>query len=282
MPKIIWIASYPRSGNTWMRFALRSYLMAGQSVAQSAGEDAFETIEDVIPDFHLIARSGDTLRLNGSTPVILKTHYLPSADDMRAYRDVPGKALYLVRNPRDVMLSVARYTGVSPSVEMRARARARAWARRFLSNYGYPNWPYAIGSWPQNVAEWTDPVITRRLLPGIEPLIMRYEDLRSDPVRLFQRIVEFLELGIQVDPDRVRRAVESSSIERMRAQEDEALQLAGTGRPLAPDPVRRFVGQGLHGQSLAVLGEEIETEYQRLLQGDNEFSRCAKRFGYES
>ena len=74
MTKIIWIASYPRSGNTWTRFMLRSYLMTGGLAARDSGADSFETIENVIPDFHHIVSSGETLRLSESRPVILKTH----------------------------------------------------------------------------------------------------------------------------------------------------------------------------------------------------------------
>ena len=51
MPLISWIASYPRSGNTWTRFMLTSYLM-------NAPLTSANVIEDTIPDFHFLVKTG--------------------------------------------------------------------------------------------------------------------------------------------------------------------------------------------------------------------------------
>jgi hypothetical protein len=265
MSQISWIASYPRSGNTWMRFMLTSYLM---DAAPASGR----AIDNHVPDFHRLLRSGRLQQLlsdrtllepDNPRPVLVKTHYLPSTRSMQRCRSVAGKVVYLVRNPRDVLLSAARFTGVTPSAE------SHSWAEDFLAKRGGSMWPDLTGTWPQNVREWTSPETVRRHFPGIRLLPLRYEDVRAEPVAKLQEVLTFLNPGAVIDPDRVRRAVENSSMERMRALEE----TQGESSP-------RYVNQGLHNQSLTIFGEDVETAYKRLMDEDEDFSVCLQKFGY--
>jgi hypothetical protein len=195
---------------------------------------------------------------------------------MQQCRTVSGKSIYIVRNPRDVMLSIARYIGIVPS----QADSARGWAKKFIENRGDPNWPDVTGTWPQNVQEWASPARVRKYFPGTEVLTLRYEDLRADSVTKLHEILEFLEFP-HIDPARVRNVAESSSIEHMRALEETKL---ASRRSMARRPVdvhqRRFVGQGMHNQSLTAFGADIEDAYQRLTTEDEEFAHCVRQFGY--
>lgn len=281
MSRITWIASYPRSGDTWTRFMLTSYLM-------NIALNHQETVEELIPDFHDVVQAGrvrDLIRM-GTTmpsydaiPLLVKTHYLPSTEIMRQCGPVTANALYIVRNPRDVLLSAARYGEITPSRD----ERSREWARNFIAKRGDVSWPGLTGSWSQNVHEWTSLPTLRQHLPGIRLLVLRYEDMRSDPAGKLNEIIGFLNPDAAIDKDRVLAAAENSSMERMRELENKVF-----ARHEARDPGfsaknhRRFVGQGLHNQSLAIFGEDIEAEYERVAAEDSEFAACVKQFGYAS
>jgi len=178
--------------------------------------------------------------------------------------------------------------------------RSRAFARDVIANEGLGRTGFwsspGLGSWPENVRSWTESSSDR--FPNADVLTVRYEDLRADPVARFSEIVEFLDLGRPVDIDSIRRAVDASTLERMRELEKRSDQQGdGTRRPIHlgdrmayHDPRMKtggrggekpqFVGEGRHDQSLSILGEDIESAYQELLHGDSEFAHYAKQYGY--
>lgn len=263
-----------------MRILLVSYML------DAPLDKAFGEIEELTPDFHHLVASG-TLRsvINtgratipgiGSDSLFLKTHYLPSAAEMQQCAPLAHKAVYLVRNPRDVMISGARYMGVVPA----QTDSARKWAKNFLASRGDCNWQDVTGSWPQNIQEWTTPALTRQYFPHLEVLTLKYEDVRADTVSRLHQILEFFEFR-DIDTARVRDAVKNSSLNDMRALEE---RNRASRRFMGNQPIgahqRRFVSQGLHDQSLSVFGADIEDAYRKLHSEDAEFSNCAKRFGY--
>jgi hypothetical protein len=258
MSHISVIASYPRSGNTWMRVMLASYLINAPATER-------DTLEDVVPDIRILLKSGRILPANDSRPRIVKTHFLPEVEVLRPYEPLTGKVLYLVRNPRDVIISSARFLGIGD-------AKRGKFAHEFITNRGVPLFrKRAWGTWPQNVLKWTSPASICSHFPNADTLTVRYEDMREAPARTLHEILKFLDLGDTIDPDRVKAAVKHSSLSRMRAAEEILGHRGLHGF---------YFGDGLRDQSLTVLGEDIETAYERMLREDEEFFCCAKQFGY--
>lgn len=278
MSQITWLASYPRSGNTWTRFMLTSYMMDKPLTIASL-------LEDMIPDFHFLLKTGKLHGLIGtgrsspgdSMPLLVKTHYRPSSAEMQWCRAATNKVIYIVRNPRDVLLSTVRFSGVEPSPDKRSRSQAE----HFIVNRGDMIWHDLTGSWPQNVHEWTSLPILRQYFPRVELLAVRYEDMRNDPVAKLHQVVDFLDLGVSTDPDRIRRAVGNSSIDKMRELEARSIAIESELSGVADDRRSHYVNQGKQGQSLDVFGTDIELAFQRLMTDDEEFSECARRFGYD-
>src|ERR1051326_3408006 len=94
---IIWIASYPKSGNTWVRFLLANYL-AGPITASAQTEEAVPGLDvrvDIRP------------KLARRNPLCMKTHYPWKADHPHAA--LSDKAVVVVRFPKDVLLSNLNY-----------------------------------------------------------------------------------------------------------------------------------------------------------------------------
>ncbi len=212
LPPVVWLASYPRSGNTWVRFLLAN-LLAGP-IAHSA------EMEQHVPDLHWTVPEIDP----GAPFVCIKTHHLPDvvADSphLRGRPVVSAGIILLVRHPVPVMASDLRYflerVRFDPAHSSR-EAQAEAFVSHWVANGGYHHWQQlGFGTWPQHGAAW------RQQAARVPLMLLRYEDLKADPERETARLATFLGL----DPARVPQAVAHSSFATLRRLE-EAERAAG-------------------------------------------------------
>src|SRR5262249_17823426 len=133
-------------------------------------------------------RFGDMPPTEPTEPVLVKTHLKADMPVLGVYRETTAKAHYLVRSPRDMLLSSMRMAWLSrDEVE-----RSRVFARNFIDHEGL-GWNrlgagggIGLGSWPENVRSWTESPKDR--FPNADVLTMRYEDLRADPITRFSEI----------------------------------------------------------------------------------------------
>ena len=273
MNGIRWIAAYPKAGGTWLRCMLAAYVTG-------KAPQVWNDVEAESPGIVWLLRVGDLPPLAPTEPVLIKVQFKADVPVLGFYREVTTKVVYLVRNPRDLLLSAMRMAWISRD----DLARGREFARDFIANKGQginkgPGVNPGFGSWPENVRSWTES--SRDLFPNADALTVRYEDLRADPVARFAEIVDFLDLGRPVDVEDIRHAVEASTLERMRELERRSDQQAGRTSPAGAEVDEpTFVGEGRHDQSLSFLGEDVESAYQELSHGDSAFAYYAKQYGY--
>jgi hypothetical protein len=188
-PDDTFIVSYPRSGNTWTRFLIANLLFPSESVN-------FTNIERLIPDTS--SQSNRALKRT-PRPRIIKSH---TYFDQR-YRRV----LYIVRDSRDLVLSYynfqRKYRQIADDYPLADYVDDFVSGRLLSADWG---------SWGENVASW---VYTRQHQNGF--MLLRYEDMKSDTDHELRRIAVFL--GLDPEAERIVRAIEASSPERMRALE---------------------------------------------------------------
>jgi hypothetical protein len=185
-PDDTFIVSYPRSGNTWTRFLIANLLHPEEPVS-------FANIERVIPD--ATALSSRAMK-RVPRPRIVKTH---EYFDPR-YR----KAVYLVRDPRDVVVSQYQFRRKNGLIEDSYPIE------RYVSECFIPG--DLDVSWGEHVGSWLG---ARRNHPGF--LLVRYEDLQRDVSTELTKIGKLL--GVEVTPERIATAVERSGAQRMRELE---------------------------------------------------------------
>src|SRR5262245_30238324 len=149
MAKIVWLASYPRSGNTWLRFLITNLFYG--PVADSTA------VMRRIPDIEWGVRAQ---HLRGEHATIIKTHWkwhprLPLREDARA-------AFYLVRNPLDVMVSALNHARLNARgfradmTEVELQDACRSWIDEYIAVGGAPSWTkLGFGTWEENVRSWT-------------------------------------------------------------------------------------------------------------------------------
>ncbi len=181
------VASYPRSGNTWARFLLCEVLTGNNA--------EFDKVAFSLPPLRLRSQAPSVL-LNGGR--LFRTH--------EQYHRVYKKAIYFVRDPRDVAVSNYEFERVNEHLHGK---NLDEFMQLFVR--GRVN---SFGSWHGHVRGWLDSA-----LAGTDNfLLVRYEDMRRDAERELTRMLEFL--GFSVDPEKIRRVVENNSLQRMRQKED--------------------------------------------------------------
>lgn len=265
VPAITWIASYPKSGNTWTRALLAQYVL-DQRI------ESLDELEQAAPDLTNLTNAGRLPSTEGDGPLFLKTHFLPDVPLLGEFAQRTSHAIYLVRDPRDVIRSAARHLTID-------EAKYAEFAELFLTFQGVPDWELAgWGTWPESVRAWTTPERVTAVFPEAKLLVVRYEDLSAETVATLGRIVAFLGLDDGTDTERLTRAVDNSSIARLREAEEAS---AGSGlRAMREPPRNAFIGSGHRGQSLAELGENVEAAYKNLLALDDDFALYVRQFGY--
>jgi hypothetical protein len=207
------IVSYPKSGNTWVRFLLAT-------LQHPDAEVDFVTVHDMIPDIY---RTPSRVLKACARPRILKSH--------ESFDPRYPKVVYLVRDPRDVVTSYFHHRRWrAPEV---ATPNLDEHLERFLAG-GLD----CYGNWQQHVTGWLEHVRDRSSL-----LLMRYEDLARAPAQELHRLVEFI--GLEATEAELKRACERCSFEAMRKLERFQAEVAGTLAPIRAQ--RPFVRSGTVG-----------------------------------
>jgi hypothetical protein len=252
---IVWLASYPKSGNTWLRAFIYSLMMimAGQpgdavdldAVAYFGESDrtvayylrylGAEAVNDRAAVAAMRPKLQADIALGSPGPVMIKTHnalirYLGAPLINRA---VSAGGVYIIRNPLDVAISFARFRGVSidDAIEIMATPD---WSIDTNADDVY----FVAGSWSQHVASWTG-------TPSEAILVVRYEDMLSEPIPAFGAIASHLRMPATAAA--VQRAVDLTQFDKMQQAE------ADKGFLERPANVERFFREGRAGQWREVL-----------------------------
>jgi hypothetical protein len=186
-PDDTFLVSYPKSGNTWMRFLIANLLQQNPPVGLLEADCLIPSVDAKSKKFF------DDMK----SPRVIKSHF----SFIPAYRSV----IYVVRDPRDVVMSQYHYQIKRGVLEQ--GTSLDGFVQRFLKGEVCP-----YGSWGDNVGSWT---ATRRGDPNF--LLLRYEDMLADVTSGAEQISSFL--GHGQDAARIATAIERSSLENMRKVE---------------------------------------------------------------
>lgn len=248
---LIWLASYPKSGNTWTRNFLHNLF----DVMEGRGSDSHDinrlnqfstwelnakhyeellgkpvadmTREDVASVRHEV-QAQLAERANGIA--FVKTHHALVLDRGRPAInfDVTSGAIYIVRNPLDVAISFSHHMNVD--IDTAIAKMAMDGLETAMSEKSV----YEIyGSWRQHVESWT-----RK--PHRTIYVMRYEDMLEKPEETFGGLARHLRIAPTTA--QLETAIELSSFEKLKEQEE------AEGFREKPEHAERFFRKGTAGQ----------------------------------
>jgi len=247
MGNIVWLASYPKSGNTWLRAFLANLVADAEApvplaelpqycddearpelftalAGRPSTELTFDQICALRPRVHAaIAAQSPGTRL-------VKTHNCAGFVERYPLQEgaVTAGAIYVVRDPRDVAVSMSHHFGleIDAAIERLGDDRvATANDALFVTQ--------VLGSWSHHVSSWAD-------LAGPRVVVLRYEDLVANPVFEFTKAARLLKLDDE--RARIERAVRHASFESLAGQE------RTEGFAEASDKSQRFFREGRPGQ----------------------------------
>ncbi|MCB9948558.1 MAG: sulfotransferase domain-containing protein [Rhodospirillaceae bacterium] len=246
MGGLVWLASYPKSGNTWLRIFLAN-LFANLPEPVNINTLTNFTFTDCRADLfeRLTGKPFDSLTdddqnrlrpqvhrlIAAARPesIFVKTHSaLGDYDGVATITpEVTQGAVYIIRNPLDTAVSYAHHLGVSidEAVHLMGLSTSR------LATTGRLGFQM-LGSWSSHVRSWVE-------APGLNPHLMRYEDMATKAEATFGAFVQFLHLP----PNRQRllKAIRFSSFEVLSRQEKKI------GFKERPPKADRFFRQGKVG-----------------------------------
>lgn len=275
MSRILWLASWPKSGNTWVRIFIANLVGADAGPAEinsgnlarhranniqifddAAGVEASDLTEEEIDRYrpsvfrHLAKTSRETL--------FFKVHdgytMLPNGEPVFP-TDATAGAVYILRNPLDVVISFAHYSArpVDRIIEVLA------------SGYCDPRKP-AIGMLTQRLLPWSEHVLGWIDGPPFPVHLVRYEDLHERPLETFSALARFC--GLTSDAASVDTAIRHSSFESLQAQEREL------GFIEKPEVASAFFREGRANAWRGVLSE---SQVARIV---DRHGAVMRRFGY--
>ena len=222
---IIWIASYPKSGNTWLRSLLSSYLHTNdgtfnfdllKKIQQFPSKPYFrfflKDFQDIkkVSNYWIAAQDRINLLNDGIT--FMKTHSALCTFENNSFTNkINTKAvIYVVRDPRNLITSISHHYSLD-TVE----------AYNFIVNkqkiiskneWGSEDFGIAtvLGSWSQHYKSWKN-------LKFAPILIVKYEDLIADTKNSFITIINFLKefMNIKIDQKKILNTIDNCSFDKL-------------------------------------------------------------------
>jgi len=227
---VIWLASYPKSGNTWFRVFLTNLLyetevpahindLAETSIASSrkifdeytglsSSDLTFDEIDKLRPEVYRMQSE------ESSDLLFKKVHdkfYLVDKNQALFPPEITCACIYFIRNPLDVAVSFAYHS--ARDVQRMVKVLNDSDYAFCDNNDRLPNQlRQLLGTWSEHVISWT----TQKL---IKVHVVRYEDMKQNTFDTFKKAVQFI--GIEKSDKQIKTAIEKSDFKILAQQEQE-------------------------------------------------------------
>jgi len=274
---IVWLASYPKSGNTWCRVFLSNYLNKTKEtvdinnlqigsifsskhiIEDNTGLDISEYTENECDELRNFAFT--KWAENFDDFAFFKTHdaYLPldSGENMFPVKSTKA-AIYFIRNPLDVTISFANHLActIDKSINRLCDKNFCIAASKKKFNQQVRQ---KLLSWDLHVKSWTEQ-------NDFPVLVIRYEDMLLNPQKEFKKILKFLK--IKTDNNKLNSSIKNSSFDKMKLLEKK------TGFKEKPSSCKKFFNVGKSGYYKEILSEN---QIKKIIKEQKD---SMKKFGY--
>jgi len=215
---ILWIASYPKSGNTWLRSLLSAYYSSengvfNQAILKNIGQfpekrhfTSFDyNSKDVTDTTRFWIKAQEKINEDKKLR-FFKTHNIFDAVNNHKFTNKKNSAgcIYIVRDPRNVITSLKNHYEMSyeESLKWMTNSKKFIYDVENVKKDGYSDFQF-ISSWSTNYKSW-------KIQKEIPVKIIRYEDLLKETYVVFKEIIEFtnkiLNIKKKIDRNKIKNS----------------------------------------------------------------------------
>ena len=224
---IIWLASYPKSGNTWVRSFLSAYYYSSdgkftfellKKIKQFPSKEFFDqkllSVDEASQNW-LIAQK----KIKDRKKIcFLKTHNVNGAFKGNSFTssEFTAGAIYITRDPRNVLTSMMNHYSLNESDALKMINSIYRNLKDENDENNYASYSF-ISSWSNNYNSW-------KISKNFNILLIKYEDLENDKYNTFSKIVNFTNNIIKkeknIDENKFKLAIETTNFEVLQKKEE--------------------------------------------------------------
>ena len=276
---IIWIASYPKSGNTWLRSIITSLLYTTDGIfdfklikkikqfpTRNQFQEFTKNFNDIneISKFWLLAQ--DKINLTEEIK-FFKTHNLNCAVNKNSFTNKSHTlgTIYVVRDPRNLINSIKNHYNKGNDEE----AKNFLISKKILSRVPKDNEAdiaTLLGSWSDHYNFWTK--------KNSNLLLIKYEDLILDTKKELERIIIYLKkfMTVEINPEKIKNILNTTSFDHLKGLENKGLFNENVYD--SKKNKIRFFNKGPSNDWTKVLDKKIQDDIEKI------FYKEMKELGY--
>ena len=276
---IIWIASYPKSGNTWLRSIITSLLYTTDGIfdfklikkikqfpTRNQFQEFTRNFNDIneISKFWLLAQ--DKINLTEEIK-FFKTHNLNCAVNKNSFTNKSHTlgTIYVVRDPRNLINSIKNHYNKGNDEE----AKNFLISKKILSRVPKDNEAdiaTLLGSWSDHYNFWTK--------KNSNLLLIKYEDLILDTKKELERIIIYLKkfMTVEINPEKIKNILNTTSFDHLKDLENKGLFNENVYD--SKKNKIRFFNKGPSNDWTKVLDKKIQDDLEKI------FYKEMKELGY--